>query len=201
MNKRLAEDLKAIMLNIMSDQHLLTDVRSDLLHRFYSVVEENFQDLEGAMKNGRVSTIAWLARNILELSIWTMYCSESEENAKEFVLDSARDVHDALNVPDGMFSKEFSFRTARRENIERTRQDGFETLDDSYSSVSNIAKSLGKGEEFKYLNKLFSKYAHPTALAIVGRDAETVGKVKEKFYMIGSAMARELLLAIETKLR
>jgi hypothetical protein len=34
---------------------------------------------------------AWTARNILELHAWTGFCLESEENAKRFFEDSARD--------------------------------------------------------------------------------------------------------------
>ena len=185
----------------MADRHKLKDVRADLLHRFHSVIEENLQDLEGAMKSGRLSTIAWLSRNILELATWVSYCALSEDNGKEFVLDSARDIHDLMNVPDGIFSATFSFKTARAENLARAQQDGFDTLDESYIAVSKAAKAIGKGEEFKYFNKLFSKYAHPTALAIIGRRTEAEGKLKKKFFDLGSTLAKEVLKQIEVTIK
>ena len=95
----------------------LGNMQSDVLHRLHSAVEHTLQDLENAMKTGRVSTVAWLVRNLLELAIWTAQCAQSEENSKQFVLDAARDVHDALNVPDRIFAEDFSFRDARTDSL------------------------------------------------------------------------------------
>ena len=155
----------------MADIDKLTNVRSDLLRRFHAAIEENLQDLEGAMENGRIAPISWLTRNLLELSIWSAYCAQSEDNSKEFVLDSGRGVHDALNVPDGILSTNFSFRAAREEAIKKTQEDGFETLGESFTTVAAVAKKLGQGDTFKYWNKIFSKFAHPTALSIIQSNA------------------------------
>jgi hypothetical protein len=105
----------------------LQNVQPDVLKRLRSVVKTNTRDLQTAMTEGRISKIAWVTRNLLELMLWSEYCSTSVSNAKDFVLDAARDAHDALDIPDGMFAPDFSFRTFRDELIQETKADGFET--------------------------------------------------------------------------
>ena len=185
----------------MADRHRLKNVRSDLLHNFHTVIEENLQDLEGTHTKGRLSTLAWLARNLLELTIWTMYCAQSENKSKEFVLDAMRDAIDVMNVPDGMFSETFSFQRERSKNIKKAKQDGFETVVQRYTAVEDAAISLGYGNKFKHYNKLLSKFAHPTAFSVLERDPESTVKLKQKFYEIGSGWAKESLALIEAKLK
>ena len=76
--------------------------------------ESNTDALQRAMKDGGISAIAWLTRNLLELMVWSEYCAQCEANAKTFALDSARDANDMLNIPDGLFAPDFSFRAAKR---------------------------------------------------------------------------------------
>jgi len=181
----------------MADTDKLKNVRADVLHELHATVEENLRDLGGAMNNGRVNTVAWLSRNLLELLVWSSYCAMSEDNSKQFVLDAARDVYDALNMPDGLLSRTFSFRAARAEAIERAKQDGFETLDENYTAVGKIARELGRGDEFRHINKLLSKFAHPTALCVIERRSEANGLLKQKFHDMGTNFAKEALRIIE----
>lgn len=185
------------------DRDKLQDVRNDLLKSFKAAVEANTEDIQTAMKQSRVSTVAWLARNLLELGIWIRYCAESPDNAKEFVLDAARDVHDAMNVPDGVFSNTYSFKEARAELIQKTRDDGFETLDEKYTPVYAAAKHLGQEEAYKCTNKLLSKFAHPTALLIVSSrgDSAVQDMLKNKFYALGIANSNGALAFLEQAIR
>ena len=188
------------MMTAMADIDRLGEMQLDVLKRIGVAIEENLQDLEIARKSGRLATIAWLTRNLLELGVWTAFCANSEENAKQFVLDSARDLHDALDIPDGIFSDEFSFRAARCESLASAEKDGFETLDDRYSAVSKIARALGKGDEFKYFNKLLSKFAHPTALTVIYQEGHSIEALKAKFYGVGSSLGEGALKLIQAKL-
>jgi hypothetical protein len=181
----------------MADTDKLKNMRADVLHMLHATVEENLRDIDEALNSGRMNTVAWLARNLLELLVWSSYCAMSEENSKQFVLDAARDVHDALNMPDGLLSKTFSFRAARAEAIEKTKHDGFETLDENYTAVGKVAKELGKGDEFRHINKLLSKFAHPTALSVIERKSEANGLLKQKFHDMGRSFAKEALRIIE----
>jgi hypothetical protein len=185
----------------VADIDKLQNMRADVLHRLHATVEDNLRDLEDAAKNGRMSTVAWLARNLLELLVWSSFCAVSEDNSKHFVLDAVRDVHDAMNVPDDLLSTTFNFRAARAEAIEKATEDGFETLDESYTAVSKIAKQAGKGEEFKHINKLLSKFAHPTALSVIERESEANAKLKQKFYEMGYRFAKATLNIIEGTLK
>jgi hypothetical protein len=45
----------------------LQDVQPDVLKRLRSAVETNTYERQIAMKDGRISTVAWLTRNLLEL--------------------------------------------------------------------------------------------------------------------------------------
>jgi hypothetical protein len=185
----------------MADIDKLKDMQSDVLKRLQIAVEENLRDLDEAMRTGRTRTVAWLTRNLLELAVWTSHCAESEANSKEFVLDAARDVHDAMDLPDGMFSTTDSFQAERRAAIEKTQQDGFETLDERYRAVSKIAKELGKGLEFQNLNKLLSKFAHPTALSVINNHAAANDTLKHKFHRIGASIGAHTLDLIRASIK
>jgi len=181
----------------MSDTDRLKEMRPELVKRFRHVVNGNVDELNCAMKSGKLNAVAWLTRNLLELAIWSSYCLRSEGNAKQFVLDSARDLHDAMDVPDGILSQSFSFREARAESIANAKQDGFETLDENYKAVSAVARELGHAQEFRTLNKMLSKFAHPTALAVIFDNDQVKDRFREKFYAIGLRLAEETLKMLD----
>jgi hypothetical protein len=74
--------------------------RSKLIPRWRVSQVQNFAmslnatafELERARHEGRIATLAWSARNFLELSVWIRYCCASEENAKRFSEDTSRDL-------------------------------------------------------------------------------------------------------------
>ena len=43
-----------------------------------------------------LSVVALLARNLLELRVWTEFCTKSAENARKFQLDAVRDFDDIV---------------------------------------------------------------------------------------------------------
>jgi hypothetical protein len=188
------------MMENMTDIDKLAPMRVDVLKKLQIAINLNLADLRAA-KFGRLSIIAWLARNILELATWSAHCARSEKNSKGFVLDAGRDVNDALNVPDGIFSQTFSFRGARQENLDRAIRDGLTSLDDKYNTVYDVAKQLGQGDMFRYTNKLFSKFAHPTALSVIYGDRGTLKTMRDKFYNIGVDMAEASLQEIDKVLQ
>lgn len=143
-------------------------VRLEVLSRLKAAVEAESRELEQAYNERPLSAVAWTARNLLELLIWVDYCRGSEENARRFGEDCARDAVDAINLPDEFsIDDSFSHREARAEIIERAKGFGFDTVDESFTRVSDAAKAVGLGEMFKYSNKLYSKFAHLTALTVM----------------------------------
>jgi hypothetical protein len=129
------------------------------------------------------SLIAWRARNLLELSVWSIYCSKSTENAHRFYADGGRDVL-------GLFSAfaKWSAATGRErsdvgavdqakgELSNRAAAQGIESLEGAYKRVSEAAKEVGMGEHFELSNRMLSKFAHPTAMQIFAPpdDAKTI---------------------------
>jgi hypothetical protein len=145
------------------------EVQIAVLEQIKYVIENELAELEHAVKERPVNAVAWIGRNLLELWVWTIYCARSPENARQFFDDSARDALGALNLPEGMFSNDpnFSFKTAQAEILEEGKQKGVEGLDSSYQKVSEAAKAIGKLDYYLGANKLYSKFAHPTALWIM----------------------------------
>jgi hypothetical protein len=156
-------------------------------------VELNLSELHQAHQDGRLATVAWLSRNLLELTIWSEHCAASKENAKEFLLDSARDALDSLDLPDAILHN----------NLHRTRETllanagagGFD-IEQDYTKVAKVAKALGRGDVFRGFNKAFSKYAHPTALAIFSEGTDAQEQLRHTFYNAGVNLASSALRII-----
>jgi hypothetical protein len=139
------------------------------------------------------SLIAWRARNLLELSVWSVYCSRSRENAQRLYADGGRDVLGLF----GAFAKwsattgeastdDSAVNQAKGELEKRAAAQGIETLEGAYKPVSEAAKEVGMAEHFALSNKMFSKFAHPTAMQILAPpdDAKTALQ-KDLFFSHG----------------
>jgi hypothetical protein len=125
-------------------------------------------EFERARREGRAATLAWSARNFLELSIWTDYCCASEENAKRFKDDTKRDLFGMVASAKGAnltpeLHKQTNDLLQRFERIFNTQS--FKVTDE-FKRVGKAATELGRGGEFFSHNKLFSKMAHPTAFVV-----------------------------------
>src|ERR1035441_8540165 len=128
-----------------------------------------------------VSLAAYCARNILELWVWTTYCIKSPGNANDFVQDAMKDINGllipirrlaSLAGPDS--TKSWSPETwAALSTI-----DSMGKLKTDFIPVSEAANTIGKedGAIFSILNKVFSKFAHPTALVVSGIMNEELSK-------------------------
>lgn len=77
--------------------------------------------------------------------------------------------------------------------LQKAEADGFKTFGGGYTRVSEAAKTLGKGEDFKHFNKLLSKFAHPTALTLIGNSGGYEMELRQKFYDLGKALGRDIL--------
>jgi len=59
-------------------------IRLPVLHALSNAININVRELVNARAAGSLSMLAWLARNILELLLWTDYCLTSNDNALQF---------------------------------------------------------------------------------------------------------------------
>jgi hypothetical protein len=146
-----------------------------------------------------VSGVAWSARNILELSVWNAYCRLSEANAKKFYEDAARDAISSMNIPDEMINvaDRESFKVGREDLLEKAAVDGIEKPM-SYMHVDKAAKAVGY-HHFGKINMVLSKWAHPTALNVLG--GETGNILMPMFYKLGDEWAQTSITAIQDFLR
>ena len=118
-------------------------------------------------KNAFTPGIAWTARNILELAVWTKYCACSEQNAKRFFEDCARDSISMMDIPDELIkpSGRESFNQVRKQLQTNAAEDEI-ARPDAYTRVANAAKKVNF-PLFGKLNMILSKWAHPTAYKCV----------------------------------
>lgn len=143
--------------------------RLQVLPYLKTAIEKEARQLRVAHDDERpVSAICWIARNVLELYVWTKYCITSEANAKTFAEDSARDLVDMLDFPQTVLHPGVErIRVARAAIIAWAKKGGFGDIDEEYTKVSAAAKSCGLADEWKMGNRMFSKFAHPTALLVM----------------------------------
>jgi hypothetical protein len=155
-----------------------------------------YNELIGAAsRSANAPLAAFCARNILEVAVWTSYCLASRDNAKRFTEDAKRDVNGILGIckrvgevakahPDKGILDPATWQLLA--DVEARGE-----LDDKYLPVHEAAKSLGtdEGIAFSAFNKLFSKFAHPTALTVSNVFIGEAGKQwSELFIKIGSGL-------------
>jgi Family of unknown function (DUF5677) len=158
-------------------------------------VFSEYLSLKRAYADARSETslIAWRSRNLLELSVWSIYCSKSTENARRLYADGGRDVLGLFNA----FAKWFAATGSEHSNVvavdkakgelsSRAAVQGIESLEGAYKSVSEAAKEVGMGEHFALSYRMLSKFAHPTAMQILAPpdDAKTTMQ-KDVFFSHG----------------
>jgi hypothetical protein len=155
--------------------------RAEQLFRFIGLLTQNVEDLVTGYEQKRITKVAWAARNILELSIWVDYCNLSDTHAKRFRDDSARDLLGFAKAIQTIVTKLHGKPDAR---LAQKQQEmvtfgqaiyGISGLKDDFTRVSEAARKVGKETEFLSLNKIYSKFAHPTSIAlnsIVAVDAD-----------------------------
>jgi hypothetical protein len=127
-------------------------------------------------KSDVTSLLAWRARNLLELSMWSLYCSKSRENAWRFYEDAGRDVI-------GIFDAFTKWGTATGQDAvwladidngkknEMARQaiaHPATSPEGRFKDVREAAEEVGFSEHFKVGFKMLSKFTHPTSMQILG---------------------------------
>lgn len=125
-------------------------------------------------KNKETALIAWRARNLMELSVWCLYCSKSNENARRFYEDAGRDVleiYDAFTkwgTATGQDPEWLDHIKEGEKDISRQAvTDGIASLDGPFKAVREAAEEVGISEHFRVGYRMLSKFAHPTAMRIL----------------------------------
>jgi hypothetical protein len=170
--------------------------RAEILSRLSTAVQFNVNELVNARSNGPISRLAWLTRNLLELLIWTDYCGKSAEHSRRFYIDSLRDWTDLVRTVASTLTPGPEFDTV----IEQLTSSSTEALSClnlfgpgySYTRIHDAAEETKRLPFYKAHNKVLSKLAHPTALAIIlPISAENQAELRRTLVTTGVAMARE----------
>lgn len=156
-------------------------------------------ELDRAWEEERITTLAWSARNLLELSVWVDYCCASEENATRFKKDTSRDLYGMVAsgkradiTPE--LGQEIDQLLRRFEKIFNTPT--FNVADE-YKRVAAAATEVGREKEFASCNKLFSKLAHPTAYAVNSKEPrEFKKKFRGAIFMLGVQLAGKAIVRL-----
>jgi len=128
-------------------------------------------DVEDRYRAQRGDQLATAVRNLTELVIWIEYCAVSEKNARAFCDDGPRDMRELLEALQKVYTFANKAPEPRlAEMIAGLRTEAqtskFPDIDKHYLDVRSAATEIGKVDAFGPLFKAFSKYTHPTALAI-----------------------------------
>ena len=154
------------------------------------------------------SLLAWRARNLLELSVWCLYCSKSRVNARRLYEDAGRDVLGLFSAftkwgvataqdPDWLDL----FTGAKQDLRQRAALDGIDSLNGPYKQISEAAKETGIGDHFSLGYRMFSKFAHPTAMQILAPPNETTTAFqKDLFFSQGCVFFTGAFVALEGQL-
>jgi hypothetical protein len=149
--------------------------------------------------------LAWRARNLLELSVWSTYFARSRENARRLYEEAGRDAKNVLDVFErwgqgaGQSADWLSPIADGKDDLSRrAASEGIESLDGRYMRVEDAAGECGLKDMFKVMNKILSKFAHPTAMQILGiADVERQSLQRDMFYAQGCCFFLGAFSALE----
>jgi hypothetical protein len=159
----------------------MEDWRETQLRHFVEILIGSAFDLERGHAERKISSLAWLTRNLLELSVWVQYCNLSPENAKRFYDDAVRDMygwsqafHDLYIHQEGKENPQLAVKLVNLDKYASAR--GIAPLADDFTRVSAAAKTVGCDTMFAKSNKIYSKFAHPTAWVVATAASQQADK-------------------------
>jgi hypothetical protein len=115
--------------------------------------------------------LSWACRNLLELSILAKYVGLSEKHAKRLVGDRIIDGIDLFES----FEAWYAYVDPQRQQPElgqilarlRAQKAKAGLPETKFLRANELAKSVGMETEFRHMNKVCSKFIHPTAWSVL----------------------------------
>jgi polyhydroxyalkanoate synthesis regulator phasin len=158
------------------------------------------RDLDESYRSDRIDSLAQALRNLMELDIWVEFCELSEENAKQFFDDMARDTREVIETHQKLYTDVNKKAYEGADDLYRSLKENAATLivtnvEGKYTQVSDVAKKIGRNLRHSALYKIASKYAHPTSLLLLMK--EPPQRIIDAFYGAGSQLAISCLASVE----
>lgn len=208
LEKRIPSHLNVIYLSIAENRLGMEPWQTSLTIDLAQSIDRNCKDLLETIGKDKMTTAAWIARNLLEIWVWVKYCGISKENAWRFHEDSLRDLKDLTEIHksncETLGINDNTFEIASQKIKEVASQElGMEDIDPYYLKVAKAAKADGVdiGNRFVFENRYLSKFAHPTAFLIHGILHQTESHIPFKtiFTTHGVYFAAQSTLALEAQ--
>jgi hypothetical protein len=184
-------------------QKLMPAWRQLQIAKLVGIVNLDAGDLGERYRARRIDALATVTRNLCELCVWTQYCNLSDEKAKTFFEDSARDFREIMQALQTLYTavngRPESDLTENIRNFQGIAEaHGIKDYDHRYVQVRDAAKDSGRGDAFSILYKIFSKLAHPTSL-VLALDIKTgeLSEMLDSLYVGGEQFASASLREIE----
>jgi hypothetical protein len=171
----------------------------------YQVFNEYLR-LQEAARDERPDTslLAWRARNLLELSVWATYFGRSRANALRLYEDAGRDVIDLLEKFEKAIKEAdtvAAIAEGKSDLLQRATNEGLQSLDGKFMRVEAAASECGLKDMFGTMNKLLSKFTHPTAMQILGTADEAKRALqRDVFHGLGCLFFVGAFTAVENSL-
>jgi hypothetical protein len=140
-------------------------------------------------RSGDATLLAWRARNLLELSVWCKFFTLSRDHAGRIYEDAGRDSFDIISA-----SEEWGVKTdqpgewierlsdGKQDLVQRAAAEGIDPLDRIFKQVASAAKECGIENHFKLGFKMLSRFAHPTAMQILGAADEATTNLQRSIF-------------------
>lgn len=187
-----------------------TDEVSGRFYHIMSVLTDaarsNYQALRKAHRCDDQIVMAWACRNLLEITVFSKYVLQSEQNANEFAADrliDAVEIGTALKKLQDLINREIAAEggTVAGQQIQETLA-GADQIIDKYTKllaqeqvsrqrplkVVELARRVDLGDAYDGMNKLCSKLVHPTAWSLFTAEvgSERFPEVSEIFLVYGA---------------
>jgi hypothetical protein len=151
----------------------IEDWYADLILKISLSIGRVCNDLFKTTEQDALPAAAWNARNLLELWVWTKYCSTSRDKARHLHEDAVRDMMGLAALHSKMCEVagvDDELGAVGQEKLRKIAADqlGLATIDANYTKVAEAAKNLGLQSQYAPTNQFLSKLAHPTAGLVVG---------------------------------
>jgi hypothetical protein len=170
---RIPTRLDQLLSAVNESRRKTEDWYANLVAKIIIGIARSCDDLLKTIEQEALSAAAWNARNLLELWVWTSYCSASRENARRFHDDAVRDFIGLIQLNSKMAKSagiEDVYTATNEEKLRSiaVKSFGLESFDSNYTKVADAAKAVGLEKQYAPAYRFLSKLAHPTAGLVIG---------------------------------
>jgi len=152
--------------------------------------EQNYKDLQNAYDRQDKVRAAWTCRNLMEIALYMKFVLQSKENAKEFAEDRLIDGSDVAIALKKLLAELNASDPSLEATIERIENQMVSegVTRTTYRSARYITKQLNLKAEYGNMNRLCSKFVHPTAWSLFEADQgpDKFPGAEEIFYVYGA---------------